>query len=213
MQQDVVAANLVVEHIEAEGGLRLRLHVKLPLKGPDFMECCEAQKSGPFAPPALPGLDAHTALSDSRRSHRLMRCRYPRQRRVSLVARTTMRTCRAHYPGGSERVHVSIASPFHAAFPKLWAGRHPHCPFRGLLRLHSRYGPHACSTAQGGLCHGLRRDQLPGHAARQLPAQSTTRWVEPSSTGVRAFEAHQSFRTCRRRWKVSDQAAGCMSRL
>jgi len=31
---------------------------------------------------------------------------------------------------------------------------------------------------------GLRRDQLPGHAARQLPAQSTTRWVEPSSTGV-----------------------------
>src|SRR5271157_2143190 len=65
-----------------------------------------------------------------------------------------MRTCCAHYPGGSERVHVSIASPFHAAFPKLWAGRHPHCPFRGLLRLHSRYGPHACSTAQGGLCHG-----------------------------------------------------------
>ena len=29
-----------------------------------------------------------------------------------------------------------------------------HCPFRGLLRLHSRYGPHARSTAQGGLCHG-----------------------------------------------------------
>ena len=65
-----------------------------------------------------------------------------------------MRTCRAHYPGGSKRVHVSIASPSRAAFPKLWVGRHPHCPFRGLLRLHSRYGPHACSTAQGGLCHG-----------------------------------------------------------
>ena len=31
---------------------------------------------------------------------------------------------------------------------------------------------------------GLRRSRLPGHAARQLPAQSTTRWVEPSSTGV-----------------------------
>ena len=65
-----------------------------------------------------------------------------------------MHTCCAHYPGGSKRVHMSIASPFHAAFPELWAGRHPHCPFRGLLRLHSRYGPHACSTAQGGLCHG-----------------------------------------------------------
>ena len=33
-----------------------------------------------------------------------------------------MRTCRAHYPGGSERVHVSIASPFHAAFPKTLGG-------------------------------------------------------------------------------------------
>ena len=30
----------------------------------------------------------------------------------------------------------------------------------------------------------LRRSRLPGHAARQLPAQSTTRWVEPSSTSV-----------------------------
>jgi len=71
-----------------------------------------------------------------------------------------MRTCCAHYPGGSERVHVSIASPFHTAFPKLWAGRHPHCPFRGLLRLHSRYGPHACSTAQGGLCHGASTEPV-----------------------------------------------------
>jgi hypothetical protein len=62
-----------------------------------------------------------------------------------------MHTCCAHYPGGSKRVHMSIASPFHAAFPELWAGRHPQCPFRGLLRLRSRYGPHACSTTQGGL--------------------------------------------------------------
>ena len=31
---------------------------------------------------------------------------------------------------------------------------------------------------------GLRRGQLPNHVARQLPAQSTTRWVEPSSTSV-----------------------------
>ena len=43
--------------------------------------------------------------------------------------------------------------PAHAAFPVLQAGRHPHLHFRGLLRLHSRYGPSDCSTAQGGLCH------------------------------------------------------------
>src|SRR5271155_240306 len=31
--------------------------------------------------------------------------------------------------------------PVHAAFPVLQAGRHPRLYFRGLLRLHSRYGP------------------------------------------------------------------------
>src|SRR3984893_4722486 len=37
--------------------------------------------------------------------------------------------------------------PTHTAFPKWQEGRHPHCHFRGLLRLHSRYGPPDCSTA------------------------------------------------------------------
>src|SRR5262249_34965934 len=37
--------------------------------------------------------------------------------------------------------------PAHAAFPKWPEGRHPHCHFRGLLRLHSRYGPPNCSAA------------------------------------------------------------------
>src|SRR5215475_6908964 len=40
-----------------------------------------------------------------------------------------------------------------AAFPDSWAGRHPRLHFRGLLGLHSSYGPPGCSTAQGGLCH------------------------------------------------------------
>jgi 8-oxo-dGTP pyrophosphatase MutT (NUDIX family) len=44
-------------------------------------------------------------------------------------------------------------SPARAAFPEIQAGRHPHHHFRGLLRLHSRYGPLDCSAAQGGLCH------------------------------------------------------------
>jgi hypothetical protein len=41
-------------------------------------------------------------------------------------------------PGGS--VSHWVIAPFHGAL-------------RGLLRLHSRYGPSDCSTAQGGLCH------------------------------------------------------------
>ena len=87
MEQDVFAANLVVEHIEAEGGLRLRLARRASSEGsgsyrvlpgsspitsssPSSKAC---QKSGPFAPPALPGLDATTTLSDSRRDRRLTR--------------------------------------------------------------------------------------------------------------------------------------------
>jgi hypothetical protein len=57
------------------------------------------------------------------------------------ITRITFPTCRAHYPGGSERVHLSVASSLHAAFPNRQAGRHPQLHFRGLLRLHSRYGP------------------------------------------------------------------------
>src|SRR5208283_1269670 len=38
--------------------------------------------------------------------------------------------------------------PVHPAFPVVPAGRHPYLHFRGLLRLHSRYGPLDRSTAQ-----------------------------------------------------------------
>src|SRR6202035_4261392 len=50
-------------------------------------------------------------------------------------------------PRRIERVRMSIASPHHAAFPKWQEGRHPHCHYRGLLRLHSRYGPADRSAA------------------------------------------------------------------
>src|SRR3984957_5690821 len=43
--------------------------------------------------------------------------------------------------------------PARAAFPITVAGRHPRLAFRGLLRLHSCYGPLDCSAAQGDLCH------------------------------------------------------------
>jgi transposase InsO family protein len=37
--------------------------------------------------------------------------------------------------------------PTSVAFSKRQEGQHPHCHFRGLLRLHSRYGPSDCSAA------------------------------------------------------------------
>ena len=80
--------------------------------------------------------------------------------------------------------------PARAAFPKWQEGRHPHCHFRGLLRLYSRYGPSDRSATQGDprfregrlFVTRLRSHQLPSETARQLPDLSTIIRVEPSST-------------------------------
>src|ERR1700694_1789606 len=106
------------------------------------------QKSGPFPQPALPGFNGHTTPSDSRHGRRL---RDVEAATLALdgsppITRTTFPTCRAHYPGGSSGCACRLL-PAHTAFPKWQEGRHPHCHFRGLLRLHSRYGPPDCSTA------------------------------------------------------------------
>ncbi len=85
--------------------------------------------------------------------------------------------------------------PIHAAFPISLAGRRPHLHFRGLLRLHSRYGPLDRSATQGDLCHEASARSVTRRAARQLPDQSTSIWVDSSSTGVtRPFGAHSDIR-------------------
>ena len=82
--QDVLAADLVVEQVEAERRLLLRLEIQLPLKRPDRSQVLPGsspitdprpsskahQKSGPFPPPALPGLNGTMTLSDSRQHRR-----------------------------------------------------------------------------------------------------------------------------------------------
>src|SRR5947208_17184323 len=51
MAQDILSANLVVEHIEAESGLRLRLAIELPLKAPDLFRCYKAHRQSPSPHP------------------------------------------------------------------------------------------------------------------------------------------------------------------
>ena len=161
-------SHLVVEQIEAEGGLRLRLAIELSLKGPDLVGRFETHRQspsprhlrkhtrsqGPFLRrnyPASPvirpcptpvrstavnGVEA--ATSDQTGLPRLPAS--PFQRAVSIT------------PADQTGAHVDCF-PVHAAFPKYAVGRRPHCNFRGLLGLHSRYGPLDRSTAQSGLCH------------------------------------------------------------
>src|SRR4029077_11827327 len=80
--------------------------------------------------------------------------------------------------------------PRSCSLPQWQEGRHPHCHFRGLLRLYSRYGPSDRSATQGDprfregrlFVTRLRSHQLPSETARQLPDLSTIIRVEPSST-------------------------------
>src|SRR5204862_2183454 len=115
--QNVLATNLVVEHIEAEGRLRLRLAIVLPLKAPDLFRCCQAHRQSP---------SPHHLRKRTRSQGPLLRRRCPASTLVRPcptpaltvacrdveaatlahdgpppITRTTFPTCRAHYPGGS----------------------------------------------------------------------------------------------------------------
>src|ERR1700730_17996691 len=115
--QDIFAADLVVEHVEAESGLRLRLAVQLSLQGPDLRRCYQAHRQSP---------SPHHLRKRTRSQGPLLRRHCPAStlirpcptpvvaaacRDVEAAAlahdgsppitRITLPTCRAHYPGGS----------------------------------------------------------------------------------------------------------------
>src|SRR6476659_7787267 len=97
--------NLVVEQVEAVCRFRLRLTIKLSLKGPDLIGCFEAHRQSP--PPLRLRKRTRSQGPSLRRSYpgSAVLCPCP------TPARSAVPACRAHYPGGSRRVHVSIASP------------------------------------------------------------------------------------------------------
>jgi hypothetical protein len=108
---------------------------------------------------------------------------------VATLAATGLPRCPDHLPDVlcpiPRRIETGACIgcfPARAAFPVSPAGRHPRLHFRGLLRLHTRYGPSGCSAAQGGLCHEASA-RLLNPTARQLPELPITLWVVPSSTG------------------------------
>ena len=90
--------------------------------------------------------------------------------------------------------------PAHAAFPKWPEGRHPHCHFRGLLKLHSRYGPSDRSVA-------LRRPLSRGSSPAGCPAEPLVSYrINRQFSGwnlpplmIRAFGAHGHFDDNKRR--------------
>ena len=207
--QNVLAADLVVEDVEAEGGLRLRLTIELSLKVPGLVGRFEAHRQSP-PPRRLESASEVRALSSAgiTRPHRSYdpvrlphgplpntqrRSRDLRPRGSPPITRITLPTCRAHYPGGSERVHASIASPSARPSPLFRrVGIHIFTfeACSGFTHVTARW---IAQPPKGGFCHEARTGQSPSQTARQLPDQSTTLWVESSSTGeIRLRNARNS---------------------
>src|SRR5215218_4710424 len=143
------------------------------------------QKSGPFPPLALPSLGSTTTLSDPHLCRRLSASLRPLPSPMMGLPRLPASPFQHAVPTTpADQGGCAVdCFPAYAAFPVIRAGRHPQLHFRGLLKLHSRYGPLDCSTAKAAFVTRLRPGQLPDQAARQLPDQSTTLWVDPSPTG------------------------------
>ena len=106
--------------------------------------------------------------------------RYPRTKWVSPDYSNHLSDVPSPLPRRIERVRMSITSPHHAAFPKWQEGRHPHCHFRGLRRLHSRYGPPDRSAAHR---RPLSRGSNPcGYPHKPLVSYRINLRVDSSST-------------------------------
>jgi hypothetical protein len=119
----------------------LRLRKRSKSRGPSL------HRSYPASSVLFPRPTPTAAAALSRR-----RGRYPRYDGSPPFHGSPSRRAVPTTPADRMSAHVDYF-PIRAAFPDSWAGRHPRLHFRGLLGLHSRYGPPGCSTAQGGLCH------------------------------------------------------------
>src|SRR5271163_2877734 len=96
------------------------------------------------------------------------------------ITRTTFPTCRAHYPGGSSGCACRLL-PRSCSLPQMAGGSASALslsrPAQALLTAHRIAQP-----PKAAFVTRLQPFRSPGRAARQLPDQSTTLWVDSSST-------------------------------
>jgi hypothetical protein len=98
------------------------------------------------------------------------------------ITRTTFPTCRAHYPGGSSGCACRLLPRSHG-LPQMAGGSASALSLSRPAQASLTLRPIGLlSRPQATFVTRLQPAQLPAQAARQLPDQSTTLWVESSST-------------------------------
>src|SRR5262249_8995892 len=197
MAQDVFPVNLVVEQVEAEGRLRLRLTVQLSLKGPDRDRCCQAHRQSP-SPHHLrkrtrsqgPLLNWHCPASTLVRpcptSALAAACRDVEAATLTVTGlprlpKPPFRRAVPTTPADRAGADVDCFSA-HTAFPKWQEGRHPHCHFRDAM---------GRTVAR---CHHRRLNPLAGEHPMSQPndlSRSLTS-LEQDSTIIAVIEMSQS---------------------
>src|SRR6266702_2889452 len=102
MGQNVLAIDLVVEHVEAVSRLVLRLAIQLDLKFPNLTRCCQTHRQSPSLPSftSTPEVRALPSAGITRPHRSYGPLRLPDSPPIAFL------TCRAHYPGGPVQVPV-----------------------------------------------------------------------------------------------------------
>src|ERR1700694_752643 len=215
VSQDVLAVNLVVEQVEAEGRLRLRLTVQLSLKGPDRCRCCQAHRQSP-SPRHLrkrtrsqgPLLRRHSPASTLLRPcptpAMTVACRDVEAATLACdgsppITRTTFPTCRAHYPGGSSGCACRLL-PRSRGLPQMAGGS------ASALSL-SRPAQASLTLRPAGLLSRLKRPLSRGSSPSGYPAEPLVSYqINRQLSGwnlpplmIRAFGAHCQDQTFRRK--------------
>ena len=140
--QNVLAIDLVVEQVEAEGGLRLRLTIQLSLKGPDRFRVLSRLIANHLHLAIFESTPEVRVLSSAgitrpQRSYDPVRLPpepppdatlrpLPSPGRVSPDYPHHLSDVPCPLPRRIERVHRVDCFPARAAFPGIRAGRHPH---------------------------------------------------------------------------------------
>ena len=167
--QYILAVNLVVKQVETVFRFILRLAIQLPLKCPDLNRCLQAHRQSPHLRifKSTPEVRALPSTGITRLQQYYDPLRDPTEP-SSLSERWSSflhpaggsLTRPDHLPGmpcslprWTQTGAFVGCFPAGNVFPVMQAGRHPQLHFRGLLKLHSRYGLQGCSATQGGLCH------------------------------------------------------------